>query len=139
MKTFLAFLVTTSMCAVGQNFAVLLAKDRPGTPAGFPGEWPTRAALVGAVKDPGAPWVLMTKAELDALRAANSAAKEVINQTQDTDSSAPKRDRDAIIRQAKADLTTIVESSGTLTGAQLSSAVRALARILRALVEDLGY
>lgn len=138
MKAFLLILLTCAT-ASAQSFYVLKAKDDPSSSPGLPPEWPVKAAEVGSVKNPGVPWVVLTRAQIDSLRAANLAAKEVVNQNLETESAAPKRDRDALIRQAKADLTTIVDSSGTLTAAQLSNAVRTIAKTLRALIEDLGY
>jgi len=139
MKALLLAVFFIPVLAFGQSYYVLKAKDDPEAKPGIPSEWPVKAAEVGSVKNPGAPWVVMTKAEIEALRSANVAAKEVVNQAQETEAATPKRDRDALIKQAKADLTTIVDSSGTLTAAQLSNSVRAMARILRALIDDLGY
>lgn len=125
------------------NFAVLLAKDDSEAPQGIPPNWPTRVQSIGdATRLPDRypdPWLLMSEKEVATLKAANEAAKEAWNSSKETEAAAPKRDRDALIRQAKADLTTIVDTTGALTAAQLSNAARATARILRALIEDLGY
>lgn len=65
-------------------------------------------------------------AEMAAYQAAQEAA-----------STQPKRDRETAIAQAVQDLKTIRDSSGTLTGAQLSNAVRAISKALVALIEEL--
>lgn len=56
---------------------------------------------------------------------------------QESAATQPKRDREAAIAQAIQDLKTIRDSSGTLTAAQLSNAVRALAKAVVALIEEL--
>ena len=65
-------------------------------------------------------------AEMAAYQAAQEAA-----------ATQPKRDRDAIIRQAVDDLALIRDSSGPLTLAQLSNAVRALAKVVIAMIHAL--
>lgn len=146
MKKFLALLfVSVSIVAGAQNLAVLThqAANTEAFRNGCPGGWPFGVVDIGAstirsnLLAQG--WKQMTRAELEAEKAALADAKDQWNQAQETAATTPKRDRDALIRQAKADLTTIVDSSGTLTAAQLSNSVRAMARILRALIEDLGY
>ena len=49
----------------------------------------------------------------------------------------PRKDRETAIRQAVADLILIRDSSGPLTAAQLSNAVRAISKALVALIEEL--
>ena len=63
---------------------------------------------------------------MDAYRAAQEAA-----------ATQPKRDREAVIRQAIDDLRTIRDSNGTLTALQLSNAVRAIAKALVAVIEEI--
>jgi len=65
-------------------------------------------------------------AEMAAYQAAQEAA-----------STQPKRDRETVIQNAIADLKLIRDSSGTLTAAQLSNAVRALAKAVVALIEEI--
>ncbi len=144
-----ALLITLALFASfissAQNFAVWThqAANTKAFRDGCPGEWPYVAQDIGEKTIPAdlvaRGWKQMTKAELEAVRTALAQAKEAWNLAQEAAATTPKRDRDALIRQAKADLTTIVDSSGTLTAAQLSNAVRTLARTLRALIEDLGY
>jgi len=134
-----------SLIAGAQNFAVLThgAAGTDEFKRGCPGGWPYAVKDIGAASIPAdllsQGWQQMTKAQLDAVRTSLAGAKETWNLAQEAAATTPKRDRDALIRQAKADLTVIVDSSGTLTAAQLSNAVRTLARTLRALIEDLGY
>lgn len=86
MKTFL-FLLSTCLCACGQNFAVLQAKDDAKAPAGIPANWPTRVQPIGsAVSLPAQyapPWQWMTAKQLADLKAANEAAKETWNKAQE--------------------------------------------------------
>lgn len=125
------------------NFAVLLAKDDTEAPQGIPPNWPTRVQSIGDAKRlpdkyPD-PWVLMSDKEVETLKATNESAKATWNLSKETEAATPKRDREALIRQAKADMTAIVDTTGALPAAQLSNAARATARILRALIEDIGY
>jgi len=146
MKTLLATLVLfASFIAGAQNVAVLThgAAKTDEFKRGCPGGWPYAVKYIGAASIPAdllaQGWNQMTIAELEAARNTLAPAKEAWNLAQEAAATTPKRDRDALIRQAKSDLTAIVDSSGTLTAAQLSNSVRALARILRAIIEDLGY
>lgn len=78
MKAFFLLLLTCAT-ASAQSFYVLKAKDDPKAKAGLPPEWPVKAAAVGSVPNPGAPWVVLTKAQVDALRAQNAVAKEALD------------------------------------------------------------
>lgn len=140
MKT-IFFLLLSGLCSFGQNFAVLQAKDHPKPPAGIPADWPIQVQLIGAATELPPqfppPWQFMTGAQLAQLKADNEAAKEQWNKAQEATSTKPARDRETEIRNAIADLKLIRDSPGTLTGAQLSNAVRALAKALVALIEEL--
>ena len=146
MRTLLiSITLFASLIAGAQNVAVLThgAAGTDEFKRGCRGGWPYVAKDIGAAAIPAdllaQGWKQMTRVELEAAKAALADAKEQWNKAQETAAETPKRDRDALIRQAKADLTTIVDSSGTLTAAQLSNAVRSIARTLRAIIEDLGY
>jgi len=65
-------------------------------------------------------------AEMEAYQAAQEAA-----------ATQPKRDRETVIQNAIADLKLIRDSSGTLTAAQLSNAVRAISKALVAFIEEI--
>jgi hypothetical protein len=138
----LSGLFALSSC-LADNFAVLLAKDDPSAPAGMPTNWPVRIQPIGRAESLPSqfppPWRFATGAQVEQWKANHAAEIEAWNLAREAESTAPKRDRDALIKQAKADLTAIIDTSGTLTGAQLSNAVRSMARTLRALLEDLGY
>ena len=142
---FLTLVLLTSCVASAQNVAVWTheAAHTKAFQDGCPGGWPYVVKDMGKAPIPAdllaQGWQQMTKAQLDTVVKTLGPSKEAWNLAQEAAATTPKRDRDALIKQAKADLTTIVDSSGTLTAAQLSNSVRALARILRALVEDLGY
>ena len=56
---------------------------------------------------------------------------------QESAATQPKRDREAAIRKAVEDLILIRDSSGTLTAAQVSNALRALAKSVVALIEEI--
>jgi len=145
MKKLLSLLYFVTLIASGQNVAVLThqAANTEAFRNGCPGGWPFVIKDIGVTSIPAnllsQGWQQMTKAQLEATKASLAAAKEAWNLAQETATAAPKLDKEALIKQAKADLTTIVDTSGTLTAAQLSNSVRAVARILRALIEDLGY
>lgn len=139
----LSVLLWASISVNSQNLAVWThqAANTDAFKNGCPGGWPY------AVKDIGNKnitadllthgWVQMTKTQLEAAKSSLANAKETWNGAQEIATVAPKRDREALIKQAKADLTTIIDSSGTLTAAQLSNAVRTLAKTLRAIIEDI--
>lgn len=146
MKFILSILLfSVALVAGAQNVAVWTheAAQTKAFRDGCPGGWPYVVKDIGAASIPAdllaQGWQQMTKSQLETVRTTLAQAKETWNLAQEASATTPKRDRDALIKQAKADLTTIVDSSGTLTAAQLSNAVRTIARTLRALIEDLGY
>ena len=67
----------------------------------------------------------------------HAAEMEAYQAAQEATATKPKRDRETAIRQAIADLKLIRDSSGTLTAAQLSNAVRAISKALVALIEEI--
>lgn len=87
MKTFLLLLLSCS-CALGQNFAVLQAKDHPNPPAGIPADWPIQAQPIGSAASPPPqyppPWKHFTGEQLAQLKSSLAAAKEVWNQVDGT-------------------------------------------------------
>lgn len=141
MKTTLIFLLSTCAC-LAQNFAVLTHGDArtPEFISGCPSNWPARIVDIGAStnlpKELSAPWLVESAADLKARMANLSAAKEAWNLSQESAATQPKRDREAVIRQAIDDLKTIRDSNGTLTALQLSNAVRAIAKALVAVIEE---
>lgn len=145
MKKLLSLLCFVTLIASGQNVAVWThqAANTEAFRKGCPGGWPYSVQDIGSASIPAdllaRGWQQMTKVQLEATKTSLAAAKEAWNLAQETATATPKLDREALIKQAKADLTVIMDSSGTLTAAQLSNSVRAVARILRALIEDLGY
>ena len=141
MKTILFLLFTISLSALGQNFAVLLAKDDPSSQAGYPTNWPVQLQPIGdATNLPPRyppPWRLVTQSQVDRWKADHAAEMEVYQAAQESAATKPKRDRESAIQNAIADLKLIRDSSGTLTAAQLSNAVRAISKALVALIEEL--
>lgn len=127
--------------ALAQNFAVLLAKDDPKSPVGYPTNWPVQVQPIGSSTNLPArypsPWRLVTQAQVDKWKADHAAEMEAYQAAQEAAATQPKRDRETVIRQAIDNLKLIRDSSGTLTAAQLSNAVRELAKTLLALIEEL--
>jgi len=123
------------------NYAVILAVDDPSS-VGMPANWPVRIQPIGdATELPvgyGSPWRLATGAQVAQWKANHAAEIEAFLAAREAEAAAPKLNRDALIRQAKDELRLIRDSSGTLTGAQLSNAVRSISRTLLALLEELG-
>jgi len=141
MKTFLVICFSISLSSFGQNFAVLLAKDSLEAPAGFPTNWPVRVQPIGPLTNLPPqfppPWRFATKAQVDKWMSDHAAEMEAYQAAQESASTKPKRDRESAIQNAIADLKLIRDSSGTLTAAQLSNAVRALAKAVVALIEEI--
>jgi len=127
--------------ANAQNFAVLLAKDSPVAPSGFPTNWPVEVQPIGAATNLPPryppPWRLVTQAQVDRWKTDHAAEMEAYQAAQEAASTQPKRDRETAIQNAISDLKLIRDSTGQLTAAQLSNAVRALAKALVALIEEL--
>ncbi len=127
--------------ANAQNFAVLLAKDSPVAPSGFPTNWPVEVQPIGtATSLPPQfppPWRFATKAQVEKWKADHAEEMAAYQVAQESAATKPKRDRETAIRQAVSDLILIRDSSGTLTAAQLSNAVRALSKTVVALIEEL--
>lgn len=123
-----------------QNFAVMHAKDDPAS-VGIPDFWPVEVRPVGDAQQlPArfkAPWVLATQVQLNEWYTTNALAKAAWNAAQEAAATKPKRDRETAIQNAIADLKLIRDSSGTLTAAQLSNAVRVISKALVTLIEEL--
>lgn len=140
MKT-IFLLLLSGVCSFAQNFAVLLAKDDATAPAGFPTNWPVRVQPIGsASKLPESfppPWRFATQAQVERWKTDHAAEMDAYRAAQEAAATQPKRDREAVIRQAIDDLRTIRDSNGTLTALQLSNAVRAIAKALVAVIEEI--
>ena len=140
MRIFL-LLLATCFCAQGQNFAVLLAKDDPSSPVGYPTNWPVQVQPIGAATNLPPryppPWRLVTQAQVDRWKTDHAAEMAAYQAAQEAADAKPKRDRETAIQNAIADLKLIRDSSGTLTAAQLSNAVRAISKALVAFIEEI--
>ncbi|TXH16334.1 MAG: hypothetical protein E6R03_05645 [Hyphomicrobiaceae bacterium] len=140
MKT-VFLLLLSGVCSFGQNFAVLLAKDDATSQAGFPTNWPVRVQPIGnATKLPEnfpPPWRFATQAQVERWKTDHASEMESYQAAKEAAATQPKRDREAVIRQAIDDLRTIRDSNGTLTALQLSNAVRAIAKALVAVIEEI--
>ena len=140
MKTVLALLLGLSLTAFSQNFAVLLAKDDPKTPVGYPTNWPVQVQPIGDARELPPkfqpPWRFATQAQVDRWKSDHQEEMDAYRSAQESAATQPKRDREAVIRQAVDDLKTIRDSNGTLTALQLSNAVRAIAKALVAVIEE---
>ncbi len=129
------------MAGISQNVAVLLARDDASAPAGYPTNWPVRVQPIGSLTNLPPqfppPWRFATKAQVDKWMSDHAAEMEAYQAEQEAAATQPKRDRETAIRQAVADLKTIRDSSGSLTAAQLSNAVRAISKALVAIIEEI--
>lgn len=142
MKTTLVFFLSTCAC-LAQNFAVLTHGDAntPEFISGCPSNWPARLVDIGAAtklpKELSVPWFVESAAALKERMETLAAAKEAWNKTQESAATQPKRDRETAIKTAIAELKLIRDSTGTLTGAQLSNAVRSISRVLIIMIHEL--
>lgn len=136
MKTTLLILLL-GLSASAQNFAVLLARDDPSAPAGMPQNWPTRVQPIGAatssVSYPTPPWRIFTEQQVRDWKAANESLITAYLAAKEAEEAAAKQTK------ANALLTTlnqIANSTGNLSAAQLSEAVRALSRAILFMVKS---
>mgnify|MGYP000901985407 CR=1 FL=1 len=142
MKTTLIFFLSACAC-LAQNFAVLThgAANTPEFISGCPSNWPARIVDIGAStnlpKELSAPWLVESAADLKVRMETLASEKEAWNLLQESAATQPKRDRETAIKTALAELKLIRDSTGTLTGAQLSNAVRAISRILIVMIQEL--
>ena len=143
MRTLL-LLICLSVSGFAQNIAVLThgAANTPEFRNGCPSNWPARyfslrksTNLPPELSSP--PWIVETEVQLKARFESLAAEKEAWNVAQEAIAIQPKRDRETAIQNAISDLKLIRDSSGTLTAAQLSNAVRAISKALVALIEEL--
>lgn len=143
MRWLLFALLSTS--AIAQNFAVLThgSANTPEFQRGCPSNWPAKYIAIGKSSELppelSAPWIVETESQLKARMQSLASEKELWNTAQETAEAQPKRGREAVIRQAIDDLKTIRDSNGTLTALQLSNAVRAIAKALVAVIDELGH
>lgn len=143
MRTLL-LLICLSVSGFAQNIAVLThgAANTPEFQRGCPSNWPARyfslrqsTNLPPELSSP--PWIVETELQLKARFESLAAEKEAWNAAQQAAATQPKRDRETAFAQVVQDLKTIRDSSGTLTSAQLSNAVRAISKALVALIEEI--
>lgn len=136
----LAYFATLTAC-VAQNFAVISHKnaDTEEFKLGCPGDWPagifplgTNTALPDSLK---APWVVMTAEELKSLKASLESAKEEWN-NRTLPVPLEVTERRQLISDITRDLRQIAVSSGTLSAAQLSTAVRRLSQTILLLLDE---
>lgn len=143
MRT-LILLICLSVSCLAQNVAVLThgAANTPEFRNGCPSNWPARYFSIGKATEvprelQSPPWIVETEAQLKARFESLAAEKEAWNVTQEAAATQPKRDRETVIQNAIADLKLIRDSSGSLTAAQLSNAVRAISKALVAIIEEI--
>jgi hypothetical protein len=94
MKTILSLLLLTACSCLGQNFAVKLAQDVPGTDPAMPTNWPVRVQPIGdaaELPEAYAGWRYFTKAQLDQLKADNAEAIALWEQVYTTRESRKER------------------------------------------------
>lgn len=142
MKT-IVFYLLASCSLVAQNFAVLThgASNSEEFQRGCPSNWPAQVHSIGTATNLPPryppPWRLVTQAQVDRWKADHAAEMAAYQAAQEAAATQPKRDRETAIAQAVQDLNTIRDSSGTLTAAQVSNALRVLAKAVVALIEEL--
>lgn len=140
--TFLLLLSCLSVLA--QNLVVLThgAANTQEFQHGCPSNWPAKYFAIGKATEvprelQSPPWIVETELQLKTRFESLAAEKEAWNVAQEAIATKAKRDRETDIRQAVAGLILIRDSSGTLTAAQLSNAVRAISKALVALIEEI--
>lgn len=103
---------------------------------GCPPNWPYSIQDIGEAtqlpKSLQPPWRVMSRAELDAQMKAMEAEKEAFNAREPADVTSRKQ----LIADILSDLRAIRQSSGTLTAAQISNAMRQMAKALLLLIEE---
>ena len=124
-----------------QNFAVLLAKDSPESPSGFPINWPVQVQPIGSLTNLPPqfppPWRFATKAQVNRWMADHAAEMAVYQAAQEASATQPRRDRETVIKTILGRLKTLKSSTGPLTDDQRDKALREIAAILEALIEEL--
>jgi len=137
MKKLFVYLLLSVSCAA-QNVAVLTHQDANSEKfqQGFPGAWPFSIQQLGKTNtlpdNLKPPWKLLTKAELAAVMAANIAAVNAWTEPEDPG----KVTRRQLLVDTIADLRALRNSTGNLSAAQLSAAVRRMATLLLILLEE---
>jgi hypothetical protein len=103
---------------------------------GCPKDWPYSINDIGTAtelpRELSAPWKVMSRAELDASMKSMEASKETYNNREASDVTVRRQ----LIADIVADLRLIRQSSGTLTGAQMSNALRRIATALLIIIEE---
>lgn len=137
MKTLLILLLSAS-AAFSQNVAVLTYEfaDPKAVADGCPKDWPFAKKDIGAAtelpRELSAPWKVMTRVDLDAQMKTLEAAKEAYNNREASEIA----NRRQLIADIATDLRAIRQSSGTLTAAQMSNALRRISTLLLILLDE---
>lgn len=141
MKILMVWAISMLSC-LGQNFAVLLAKDDTSAPSGFPTNWPSQVQPIGNAKELPAkfppPWRFATEVQVQRWMADHTAEKAIWDAAQEAIATQPKRDRQALVRLALAELKNLKTSTGPLTNDQRDRALRRFAEILEAIIEEMN-
>jgi len=136
-----AFLLLLALCvsASAQNVAVLTheAANSEKFRAGFPGGWPyARPVTIGTnttlPRELSAPWVVMTASELKTQMEALQPAVDAWVAPNAPDVAT----RNQLIADIVTDLRAIRQSSGTLTAAQMSNALRRISTLLLIMLDE---
>lgn len=141
MKTTLLVLFFTACSLGAQNFAVLLARDNANAPLGYPTNWPSIIQPIGdAKKLPpqfAPPWRFASKDQVEQWKTDHAAEMAAYQAAQEAAATQPKRDRETVIRTILGRLKTLKSSTGPLTDDRRDKALREIAAIIEALIEDL--
>lgn len=124
-----------------ENFAVLLAKDKPDAPAGFPTNWPVQVQPIGSLTNLPPqyppPWRFATGVQVEKWKADHAAEMAAYQAAQEAAATQPKRDRETVIKTVLGRIKTLKTSTGPLTDDQRDKALREIAAIIEALIEEL--
>ena len=124
-----------------ENFAVLLAKDKPDAPAGFPTNWPVQVQPIGSLTNLPPqyppPWRFATGVQVEKWKTDHAAEMAAYQASQESAAAQPKRDRETIIKTILGQLRTLKNSTGPLDNTQRDRALRRFAELFEALIEEL--
>jgi hypothetical protein len=134
MKLLLYFL--TCLTCLGQTYDVLRYQDT-SNPDSIPGNWPAREEI--STGRP-APWIQVTKAQLEAYKANNAAAYEQWAAQREADKlaaeTAERTKRETLIATAISDFQMALDNWGTLTATQQKAVLQRCVQVLIALLKD---
>ena len=143
MRTIAILFISAFVCGA-QNVAVLThgAANTPEFQRGCPSNWPAKYFPIGKATEvprelQSPPWIVETEAQMIARKASLEESKEAWNVAQEAAATQPKRDRETVILTILGRLKTLKSSTGPLTDDQRDKALREIAAIIEALIEEI--